>query len=288
MVQNTPNIRIAAYVHQGMGHGRQAKCIECTQAVVLIDEQRRMGRWHVVIFAEATHWTPDTSPWYARKFDQNGKITRNSDRFPATKPKPTAIFRPPSRSPDTAYQDTRMQAQNHDLNRHVRLRRWLLASLLIACTVGAGAQALKPLPNPKDKVVLSITGRVANPNAGSKADFDMAMLEALPQHSFSTSTPWFKTPRTFSGPLLREVLAAAGAKGTALVAVALNDYKVEIPAEDTDRYGVVLATRLDGKPMLVREKGPLFIIYPYDDSADLRSERYYSRSAWQLRTLQVK
>ena len=50
----------------------------------------------------------------------------------------------------------------------------------------------------------------------------------------------------------------------------------------------VLATRLDDKPMPVREKGPLFIIYPFDESEELRSERYYSRSAWQLRTLEVK
>ena len=84
------------------------------------------------------------------------------------------------------------------------------------------------------------------------------------------------------------MLAAAGAKGTALRAVALNDYKVEIPVEDALRHKVLMATRLDGQPMPVRDKGPLFIIYPYDESADLRSERYYSRSAWQLRTLEVR
>ena len=70
--------------------------------------------------------------------------------------------------------------------------------------------------------------------------------------------------------------------------MALNDYKVEIPFEDTLAFRVVLATRLDGKTMAVREKGPLFIVYPYDDSADLRNERYYNRSAWQLRTLDVR
>ena len=52
--------------------------------------------------------------------------------------------------------------------------------------------------------------------------------------------------------------------------------------------GMLLATRLDGQAMTVREKGPLFIVYPFDDSAELRQERYYARSAWQLRTLEVK
>lgn len=155
----------------------------------------------------------------------------------------------------------------------------------LALAAAATAWALDP---PKGKVLLSVTGKVTQRNAAGRADFDMAMLDALPKHSFSTGTPWFKGPRRFSGPLLRDVLAVAGAQGSTLVAVALNDYRVEIPADDAQRFKVLLATRLDGQPMPVREKGPLFIIYPYDDSADLRSERYYSRSAWQLRRLDVR
>ena len=169
-----------------------------------------------------------------------------------------------------------------------RRRRHTLAVLVVATALGLPAWAADPLAKPQGKVVLSVTGPVERANAGGRADFDMTMLEALPQHRFVTATPWFKTPRQFSGPMLRDVLAAAGAKGTTLSAVALNDYKVEIPAEDAQRFKVLVATRLDDQPMPLREKGPLFIVYPYDDSADLRSERYYNRSAWQLRTLNVK
>ena len=167
-------------------------------------------------------------------------------------------------------------------------RRHALAAFIAAATWRLPAWSADALAKPQGKVVLSVTGPVERANAGDRADVDMAMLEALPQHSFATATPWFKTPRRFSGPLLRDVLAAAGVKGSLLSAVALNDYKVEIPAEDAQRFKVLMATRLDDQPMSVRDKGPLFIIYPYDDSADLRSERYYSRSAWQLRTLAVK
>jgi len=138
------------------------------------------------------------------------------------------------------------------------------------------------------KVVLTITGQVEHANAGDRADFDMAMLEKLPQHSFTTATPWYAQARTFTGPLLRDVLAAAGARGAVLRAVALNDYKIEIPAADAEAFDVIVARLLDGKPMAVREKGPLFIVYPFDSHTELRSERYYSRSAWQLRTLDVR
>ena len=175
-----------------------------------------------------------------------------------------------------AYADTLLTGRRRALHCGLAAAGWLATG---------SARALEA---PKGKVVLSVVGLVGRANADKRADFDMAMLEALPQHSFTTATPWFKEARRFSGPLLRDVLAAAGAKGTALRAVALNDYKVEIPVEDALKYRVVMATRLDGQPMPLREKGPLFIIYPYDESADLRSERFYSRSAWQLRTLEVR
>ena len=163
-------------------------------------------------------------------------------------------------------------------------RRFLLlgsASLLLTSLAHA-------LDSPKGKVILTITGNIRFKNAGDQADFDMDMLAALPQHSFSTSNPWYKETKKFTGPLLRDVLAAVGAQGTTLKAVALNNFKVEIPAADTQQFQMVLARLLDDKPMPTREKGPLFIIYPFDTNTELHSARYYSRSAWQLRTLEIQ
>lgn len=144
------------------------------------------------------------------------------------------------------------------------------------------------LERPTGPVLLSITGRLSKPNAGARADFDMAMLAKMPQHSFSTNTPWYTSARRFTGPLLRDVLVAVGAQGETLRAYALNDYSVEIPVEDAQRHDVLLARLLDGKPMAVRDKGPLFIIYPFDSDAALRNAVYYSRSAWQLKRIEVK
>ena len=149
-------------------------------------------------------------------------------------------------------------------------------------------QASQVFAGPAGPVVLTITGRVSGPNAGDHAEFDMAMLEQLPQHSFVTRTPWFAGPRKFTGPLLRDVLAACGASGTNLRAIALNDYRVDLPFEDTQRHDVLLARLLNDRPMAVRDKGPLFIIYPFDSSAELRSTVYYSRSAWQLKSIEVQ
>jgi hypothetical protein len=167
------------------------------------------------------------------------------------------------------------------------LTRRFFARCLAASLVWPGVSA-QALDRPNGPVVLTVTGRVRNPNAGDRAEFDMAMLERLPQHSFVTRTPWFGSARKFTGPMLRDVLAACGAQGSNLRAVALNDYRVDLPFEDTQRHPVLLARLLDDVPMAVRDKGPLFIIYPFDSSAELRSTVYYSRSAWQLKTIDVQ
>jgi hypothetical protein len=156
-----------------------------------------------------------------------------------------------------------------------------LAGLVLA----GAALALDP---PAGPVVLTVSGKVAKANANDRAVFDMAMLEHLPQHSFTVKTPWYPEPRKFTGPLLRDVLAAAGARGHSLKAVALNDYVVDIPFEDAQRHDVIVARLLDDKPMTVREKGPLFIVYPFDSKPELRNAVYFSRSAWQLKAIQVQ
>lgn len=151
-----------------------------------------------------------------------------------------------------------------------------------------GARPVQALEAPEGAVVLTLTGRIGKPNRQAQAQFDMPMLERLPQTSFVTRTPWYAQPRKFTGPLLRDVLAAAGAQGTQLRAIALNDYHVDIPAEDAQRFDVVVARLLDDKPMAVRDKGPLFIIYPFDSHDDLRNAVYYTRCAWQLKAIEVR
>jgi hypothetical protein len=163
-------------------------------------------------------------------------------------------------------------------------RRDLLGATAAAFAAAAGATSP---PAPTGAVVLTVGGSITRANDGTRALFDMAMLEAMPQREITAPTPWYDTPRRFSGPLLRDVLAAAGATGEKLRAIALNNYRVEIPAEDTRRYDVVLACRLDGKPMSVREKGPLFVMYPFDRVPELRNAVYYSRCIWQLREIEV-
>jgi hypothetical protein len=160
------------------------------------------------------------------------------------------------------------------------------------CLLGTAAFLLSgqshALDTPKGKVVLSLSGNIGQKNPGDPTDFDMEMLTALPQHSFTTLTPWYPEKKKFTGPLLRDVLAAVGAKGETIKAISLNNYKVEVPVADTQQFPVILARLMDDKPMAIRDKGPLFIVYPYDTDTALHTTLYYKRSAWQVRSIEVQ
>jgi hypothetical protein len=157
----------------------------------------------------------------------------------------------------------------------------------------AGAAGIRPafaasLPQPTGKVILTMSGKIANTNKDGTAVFDQAMLEKLGTESFSTATPWYDGKVTFEGPRMAKVLDAVGANGTSVQVKALNDYATEIPMEDFKKYPVILAMKRDGNYMPVRDKGPLFIVYPYDSDPDLKHQRFYSRSAWQVAQIIVK
>jgi len=151
----------------------------------------------------------------------------------------------------------------------------LLVALMFAAWAMVAAKAAEP--------ILTVQGGSAKTLA-----FTLAELDALPQSTITTKTPWYDGVQSFSGPRLADVLAAVGAGGETITARALNDYAADIPAADAGAFGVVLATRLNGKTLSVRDKGPIFIVYPYDADPKLQHDLYYSRSVWQVDRLMVK
>jgi len=161
--------------------------------------------------------------------------------------------------------------------------------LTLAILVGSVAPALA-LDPPKGAVILTLGGAIGASNATVDgrpvARFDRDMLNALPQRAFRTSTPWHTGAPEFSGPTLRDVLAAVAAKGRELRVVAINDYASTVPVVDAE-LDVVLATQIDGAPIPVREKGPLFIVYNFDAQPRLRTEQYFSRSVWQVKSIDI-
>lgn len=157
---------------------------------------------------------------------------------------------------------------------------------LPAALMGAGtALALEPATG---DVLLTVTGEIGQTNAADEARLDLDLLVELGTTEFETETIWTDGPQTFVGVELIDLLAALEAEGDILRAVALNDYAVEIPVSDAVEGGPIIAFLRNGEEMSVREKGPLWLVYPYDNAPEYRAEVIYARSIWQLARIEVQ
>ena len=122
---------------------------------------------------------------------------------------------------------------------------------------------------------------------GEEHVLSLDALDSMEQVEFSTTTIWTEGKVQFSGVPVMSILAAFEAEGTTLQMSALNDYKVEMPIADLRQDLPIVATRMNGQTMSVREKGPYWIVYPFDRSPEYRTEVTYAQSVWQLTALAV-
>jgi hypothetical protein len=144
------------------------------------------------------------------------------------------------------------------------------------------------LGNPVESPILVVAGQITVTNKGARAVLDRPMLEAMGSHEFKTSTPWYTGQMLFEGVLFSKLVKELGATGENLVITALDDYSREIPIEDLVKNGAILAWKRNGEYLPVSDKGPLFVVYPYDSNPELKNEKYYSRSVWQVRRIEVR
>lgn len=133
-------------------------------------------------------------------------------------------------------------------------------------------------------VLLTVTGEIAAPNRGpldhaldqmmhkqklefDKAHvFDFAALAALPAVEIRPTLEYDGKRHTLRGPLLADVMRAAGADPAAegYVLRAIDGYAVMVAREDAQKYRFIVATHLDGKPMALGGLGPLWAVYEAD------------------------
>lgn len=161
-------------------------------------------------------------------------------------------------------------AQNH----HSRTFA-LFLSLALGWSAPAYAQSL---------TALEITGQTAH---SAPVTLELHALDEMPQVEFTTSTIWTDGPVTFSGVPLKAVLGDMATDGGTLEMVALNDYKVTMPLDQLEDGVPIIATRMNGETMSVREKGPYWVVFPYDSDAKYQTETVYAWSIWQLNRLKI-
>lgn len=140
----------------------------------------------------------------------------------------------------------------------------------------------------EDKVVLTISGKIGSNGQGEPQKFSIADLEKLGVATIETTTPWYDGRMRFDGVSFNKLFDKVNAQGQTVKVVALNDYTISVPVDDLKKFNAILAYKRNGNLMPVRDKGPLFIIYPYDSSPELNNQIYYARSAWQVARIIVE
>ena len=152
----------------------------------------------------------------------------------------------------------------------------------------SAAETQAKLPPPSQEIVLEVHGNISNANVDDAALLDMEILRGLPSVSLQTATAVTDGTPLFEGVLMRDLLTLVGAEGQTVTATAINDYVIDIPMEDFERFDVVLAFRMDGERLLPSDKGPLWIVYPRDQHHELQDLRYDYRWVWQLHRLDIQ
>ena len=161
-------------------------------------------------------------------------------------------------------------------------RRALLLTALSA-TLAAPLAAETPLRGP---IILTISGNVANPSRGpvgdsdkffaynevvfdAAAQFDYAALQGIGMTTVKADFPMGGDVHEYQGPLLADVLAAAGATGSTVTVKALDGYQVDLDLAEAVANGAVIALKQDGMPFALGDYGPTHLVFPRAERADL-------------------
>lgn len=173
-------------------------------------------------------------------------------------------------------------------------REFLTAAMLGTAALSMAAEA-KPRASRASgaPALLTVTGAIGRANRGpldpaldqmmkrqgvqfEKAyAFDFAALAALPAATIRPTLEYDGKTHTLRGPLLEDVLKAAGvAPGQTgnLLMRAVDGYAPAISLADARKYRFIVATHLDDKPMPLGGLGPLWAVFDADRFADVAAK----------------
>ncbi|WP_164658622.1 hypothetical protein [Tropicibacter sp. Alg240-R139] len=118
---------------------------------------------------------------------------------------------------------------------------------------------------------------------------DTAMLGDLPQQTITIPYGPEDNQRdyVFSGPVLADVMALAGASGKSALPMAMDGYQAEIPWDMIERLNPILATHADGAPMGIGGFGPTMVVFPPTNNTK-DAEAIPSMQVWAIAYIGIK
>jgi len=95
--------------------------------------------------------------------------------------------------------------------------------------------------------------------------FDLAMLESLGMRRATIAYEGWPAPLEVEGPLLREVLAAAGAAGGTVAMLALDGFAAELSPGELAAEDWMVVIKENGQYLGIGGRGPAWVLYPRRD-----------------------
>lgn len=159
----------------------------------------------------------------------------------------------------------------------------VLMSVMMVLVMTAGPRWARAAEEP-----LLVLRNARLPDA-PEVTFTEADLLAMPQVTLRTGNDFVDGVVEFRGPLVRDVLKRVEVDGaTTAHMVAANDYAIDIPLADFEKYDVILALFADGRRLSRRSKGPIWVMYPITDHPELDDPLYNTRLIWQLSVIELR
>jgi hypothetical protein len=174
----------------------------------------------------------------------------------------------------------------------------LVLGLVSSASAGEAERAQGP-------VLLTVTGEISTTNrAGfdeardvfikfhqrkfNKAlEFDQAMLEALGMTRAQVTYSGWPKPVTVEGPLLRDVLKAAGANSAKIQILALDGFTTELSPGDLAEQDWIVALKADGRYLGIGQQGPSWILYSRKDG-EPATDKDEARWPWAAFLIEVQ
>lgn len=142
-----------------------------------------------------------------------------------------------------------------------------------------------------EPVVLSISGPIIRHGQHlERVDYTLSELRALPQVDITTSHFWVQRPHTYTGPVLKQLLDPLFEHTTikTLTLGGLNGYSVAVDWAKVAPFDPILAWQDNGLRMSRRDKGPLWLMLPFDQIPMLQQAELIHFMVWQLRNIKVQ
>lgn len=127
-----------------------------------------------------------------------------------------------------------------------------------------------------------------NPNAPEYIT-PLSVEKTFKLQKFHLYNPWEKQENTYEGILLNQLIEKYGSKDTKILKlIALDDYTIDFPKSLYENERILLAAKVDGEFISIREKGPMRIVFVDYNTEEKKYELNLEKWLWMIKKIEFQ